>query len=103
MKLIRLLTAIVALLECSSLSKAFTNIILKSSLKGECTNRAQRFANQELKPIIRFSEPSALYAVPEPNVESKNPFDAITKAGLAGILAITLAEAIFWVKNRKYS
>ena len=25
-----------------------------------------------------------------------NPFDAITKAGLAGILAITLAEAVFW-------
>merc|ERR1711871_136694 len=28
--------------------------------------------------------------------DATNPFDAITKAGLAGILAITLAEAIFW-------
>ena len=28
--------------------------------------------------------------------DGPNPFDAITKAGLAGILAITLAEAIFW-------
>ena len=31
----------------------------------------------------------------EPSSDS-NPFDSIKKAGLAGILAITLAEAIFW-------
>jgi hypothetical protein len=31
----------------------------------------------------------------DPSSDS-NPFDSIKKAGLAGILAITLAEAIFW-------